>query len=95
MVTIDTENLVVHDLPKERASWSSVADFASTYALDKEKATGRCPSGVGDVDSSASIQELRIALYSEWRRWNHFNQEPDTPTMKEIWDVIELIRGKL
>ena len=95
MRIIATGDLQQTDLPRKNAPWVKIVAFASTFDPRSEESSVPCPAGVSQIDQSASLFELRGALYSEWRRWNHFHQSPDSSTMLEIWKTIEMIRSSL
>ncbi len=88
----------INNLPKANASWNKILEFAKTF--DAYKTYGSLPV-VADIAnkkistlSSCSIEELRAALFFEYRRYNHFGYDPNTEEMKHIHTIIEAIRAK-
>lgn len=94
--TIPTRDLRAADLPGSRAGWRRIVAFAATLDPQAEgAAAARAPRGVLDVDERATILELRLALYTEWRRWNHRGEDPDPETLRRAWHVLELLRERV
>jgi hypothetical protein len=92
---IPSEKLTLADLPPANASWSDIVKFAATFDLVTESAKGTHVMSVADVSKNSAIVDLRTALYVEWRRYNHFGQEPDTAVLHQIQAVLEWIRNRL
>lgn len=92
---IPSEELTQDAVPSGRVDWSKVVAFASSFDPKSEGIERINISGVSDVTDSSSVVELRMALYSEWRRWNHIGEEPDASTLNESVAVLSWIRGKI
>ena len=74
---IFTANLTSDKIPNGRMDWTKIIEFASTFDPKSETVGGSSISGVQDVDSGSIVSDLRMALYTEWRRWNYFGADPD------------------
>jgi len=92
---ITTNNLQVNDLPSKNSAWKRIIEFASTFDIKSECAEGIRVSGVKDIGESSSLIEIRAALYSEWRRYNHLCSSPEKEILSKVWEVIEILRIKL
>jgi hypothetical protein len=95
MDIILTENLNLEKLPKKMATWDIIIIFASTFNIENELPNGTKIKSIYDVSHNSSIQDLRCALYIEWRRYNHSHSDPENKVLKQAWDVVEWIREKL
>ncbi len=92
---IQTENLSAEDLPRKYARWSKIVEFASTFDIQSEFENGVNVSGLTDITVSSTVQEIRAALYCEWRRYNHRCSGPEQEVEKQAWEAIESLRNKL
>ena len=92
---INTSALPEKHLPRKYASWIKIWDFASTFDAKSEFLEDPKPWGFGDISESSTVQEIRAAFYSEWRRYNHRGYDPDQNELKLAWIAIELLRSKL
>lgn len=95
---IESNKLTTADLPKPNAKWDGIIKFASTFDIQnefKEIRKGISIQTVFDVNSSNNIVELRGALYSEWRRYNHVGDFITEGTHEKAQETIELLREKL
>ena len=92
---IHSKDLKVSHLPRKAATWQRIIQFASTFDPRAESPDGSKITGVLDISETSSIIDMRIALYIEWRRYNHFSSEPDSSTMLKVHNIIEKIRSEL
>ena len=94
---IETRDLKVLDLPRKNASWDRISSFALTWDPkiellkdnDYQIPLNHLPS------KTSTIEEIRAYIYHQQRSWNHQNREPDTKSLQEIHQVMELLRKKL
>ena len=95
MASILSTKLQISDLPNKKANWPQIAAFASTFDIATECPEGSQITGIRDISPSSGVVDLRLALYAEWRRYNHFHQEPDPATLQQAQEVLSLIRWRL
>jgi hypothetical protein len=81
------------DIPARATDWRSVIEFAATFDPQSELPNGAGIAGVADIVPNSTIPEMRLALYAEWRRHNHFGREPDQATMELTQAVLEQLRA--
>ncbi len=87
---IPTEQLTLNDLPTVNSNWTEISKFALTFDPYENEQPDSAFS-----DEVVDIRILRMKLYVEQRRWNHYNQPPDTNTIGEIQDTIQKIKSLL
>ncbi len=95
---IKSNELKATDLPALNAKWEKIIKFASTFDLQNEYKAIRKESAISsvfDVDASNNIVELRCALHSEWRRYNHVGDFITEGTLERAQELIEFLREKL
>ncbi len=89
---IRSDSLTFPDIPLSARNWRSVVEFAATLDPQAELPGGFDITSVTDIDANSSITEMRLALYSEWRRHNHFGYGPDTQTIDQTQYVLDSLR---
>jgi hypothetical protein len=92
---IFTANLTSDKIPNGRMGWTKIIEFASTFDPKSETVGGSSISGVQDVDSASIVSDLRMALYTEWRRWNHFGADPEPAIVDKAIQILGWIRDKV
>ena len=95
MEIISTTNLSIEDLPEANARWSKIVKFALTFDPEEMGEYGLHAGDISRIHKDLSIRKLRAHLYCEQRRWNHFNEEPDSVALRQLWQLMEWIRTKL
>ena len=102
---LPNEDLTVSAVPPVTASWQSIVGFALT--IDGYKAIGgkECAQLANSAKSefsknaesvgALSLTELRVCLFFEQRRFNHFGHEPRDTDRIFINTLIEAIRTKI
>lgn len=89
---IASAQLTSDAIPKRASNWGAVTRFAATFDALSELPTGAGISGVADIELDSSIPEMRLAIYSEWRRYNHRGYEPDTAIIQQTQHVLDQLR---
>ena len=95
---IKSNELKVTDLPAPNAKWEKIIKFASTFDLQNEYKEIRKETKINsvfDVDASNNIVELRCALHTDWRRYNHVGDFLTEGTLEKGQELIEILREKL
>ncbi len=95
MKHIKSENLCLSDIPNENSSWEKIIKFASTFDLSNEINGETNISSVFDIEKSNTISEMRLALYTEWRRYNHVGDFIEKETPNKSQEIIKWLREKV
>ncbi|MCW8900960.1 MAG: hypothetical protein OQK95_09855 [Gammaproteobacteria bacterium] len=95
MKHIKSENLSLSDIPNENSSWEKIIKFASTFDAPNEIKSEANISSIFDIEKSNTIPEMRLALYTEWRRYNHVGDFIEKETPKKSQEVIGWLREKV
>jgi len=104
MPNIPNEKLRSAMLPVAGADWGTLGQFALTYpGYDRAGSFDLCAevanraaqvySRLGSLPTS--LDELRGCLFFEQRRWRHFGEDPDEPTMNYLHSLVEAIRRQV
>ena len=80
-------------VPVDANDWRKIVEFAGTFDLTSELPGGSAISGVADIHPDATIAEMRLAIYAEWRRYNHRGSDPDDNTKSNIQFVLNQLRN--
>jgi len=88
------KGLSLSDIPANPKSWGDIIKFAAIFSPQVLRGEWTV-RGLSDITETASIEEIRAALYCEWRRYNHFAHDPEDKVINEARQAIELIRTKL
>ncbi len=88
-------DLTALDVPARATNWQKVVKFAATFDLQSELPDGTDIAGVADTTTDSTIPELRMALYAEWRRYNHFGHDPDFATIQQTQTELDLLRAAI
>ena len=89
---IASAELTSDAIPTRASNWGAVTRFAATFDARSELPTGAGISGVADIGRDSSIPEMRLAIYSEWRRYNHRGYEPDAVVIQQTQHVLDQLR---
>lgn len=94
---IETRDLKLSDLPRINANWDRISSFALTWDPKIElRKDHQYRFSLYQVPSkNSTIVEFRAYIYHQQRSWNHQSREPDTKSLQEIHQAIELLRNKL
>jgi hypothetical protein len=92
---IVTADLTSDKIPSGRMDWARIIKFASTFDPKLETVGGSRVSGVQDVDFASTVSDLRMALYTEWRRWNHFGADPEPAIIDKSIQILGWIHDKV
>jgi len=87
---IFTEQLTLNDLPTINADWIEISKFALRFDPNENERFNSVT-----FDKRSRIYALRMKLYVEQRRWNHYNQRPHRSAMEEIQNIVREIRDLL
>lgn len=90
-----TADLSSDKIPSGRMDWAKIIKFASTFDPKSETVGGNSVSGAQDVDSASTVSDLRMALYTEWRRWNYFGADPEPAIVDKAIQILGWIRDKV
>ena len=89
---IASDQLTSDAIPGRASDWGAVVRFAATFDVRSELPTGAGVSGVADIGVDSSIPEMRLAIYSEWRRYNHRGYEPEAYVIQQAQFVLDQLR---
>lgn len=89
---IASDQLTSDAIPARASDWRAVARFAATFDARSELPTAASISGVADIDVDSSVPEMRLAIYSEWRRSNHRGYEPEADVIQQAQFVLDQLR---
>lgn len=92
---IPSQKLQLSDVPNCFRDWSDVIEFAATFRPQDEIPDGNGIRGLTDIIESSGILDIRTALFTEWRRYNHFGYGPEDQVLSDAKRAIELLRTKL
>jgi hypothetical protein len=86
-------------IPRQGAEWSKIVPFASTFNA-YEQLGGFKPAAIAGNKkaqdlSACSLNDLRAALFFEYRRYNHFGYDPDNQAMVHLHALVEEIRQRI
>ncbi len=79
-------------VPIRVTDWGDVVRFAATFDPQSECPSGSSIAGVADIDLNSTIAEMRLALYLEWRRYNHLGYDPDPATVHQTQAILDQLR---
>jgi hypothetical protein len=84
--------LVLSDIPSPVANWEVISDFAVSY--DGYKACGSLEAcaEIANAKKHDSLENLRICLFYEQRKWRWNDENPDVEAMIYIRSILEKIR---
>jgi hypothetical protein len=92
---IASDQLTAAAIPKRASDWHAVTRFAVTFDTQSVLANDASVSGVADIQADSSIPEMRLAIYSEWRRYNHRTDVPDAAVVQKTQNVLDQLRLKI
>jgi hypothetical protein len=92
MKEIVNKELIESDLPKPKAHWQDVANFALTFNGYKYWGSFEKCAEVANNHSEATLTDLRTCLFFEERRWQHYGEEPGEEEMSYLHNLVEKIR---
>jgi len=102
-IEIPNDELSDDNLPGPEADWRDISYFALSYdgysRLGSTKNCGKLANAAKArfEESGAvpdSMDDLRVCLFFEQRRWHHFGQHPDGDTLIYIHALMDAIREK-
>ena len=86
-------------IPRQGVAWSKIIPFASTFNVYEQLGEFKSAVIVGNGNvrdfSVCSLTDLRSALFSEYRRYNHFGYDPDAQAMEYLHSLLEEIRRRI
>ncbi len=91
MNIVKSSELHLHDVPKSDSEIKFIKEFALTFDIHESHNY----VSISDKLEDLSISDLRFILYTEQRRWNHFNRQFDEKTEQLLRKLISLIRSKV
>jgi hypothetical protein len=86
-------------VPRPDAQWGRIIPFASTFNA-YEQLGGFEPAAIAGNEKARDLRactltDLRAALFFEYRRYNHFGDDPDAPAMIHLHALVEEIRRRI
>jgi hypothetical protein len=104
-VEILNESLTASVVPSVTSSWQAIVKFAHTMNGDKAVGREKCARLANSVKtafprnaaavSTLSLTELRLCLFFEQRRFNHFGHAPQGADREFINAILDAIQRKL
>ncbi len=92
---IPSDQLTLDDLPDiQRRRLADLINFASTFDPNQCREPDLPIQGISDLPAKPNADQLRMALYIEWRRHNHTGSFCGN-TESELWDSIEKLSNLL
>ncbi len=88
---IKSISLTHEDVPNTNDSWHVISRFALTFDPVEELPKPNLSQSLDEAD----INHLRLFLYQEQRRWNHYGESPDEETIEYIRKIIGNIQKKI
>jgi hypothetical protein len=91
-------------LPEPNAEWDALQIFALTFnGYDQWGSSEKCAELSNQCLAlhrkegvlPETLKELRTCLFYEQRRWRHFGDDPDSPTLVYLRALIEAIRVRV
>lgn len=102
-ITISSDELKSSDVPSADADWKEIVQFAHTLDGYLEAGSLDAASTIANKYLNASpklldaltLAELRISLFFEQRRWNHYGRKPEGDDLNYIRSLVEEIRSRV
>ena len=93
----ENDNVPSCAIPKRGDEWSLIVRYAMTLNGYEETGSfhGAAKLANNSDIPSLTVKELRVALFFEWRRYNHFGYPPDTSGMEKIYTMLDALNDKL
>jgi len=100
---IANNELKSSDIPPLDAEWKDIVRFAQTFngyleagsLADAGALANKHRGAVPKTLVALNLTELRICLFFEQRRWNHFGRKPEGEDLKYIRSLVEEIRSRV
>lgn len=90
-----TDKLEFKDVPNPDSRIAIINTFALTFSIAEVDAEAFPRYDINSNLNALSTSDLRLILYCEQRRWNHFGREYDTETEKKVRYLVSIIRERL
>ena len=85
-------------LPELGASWQEIKTYAKSFSgyrkFSKLSIVAEIANNKVKNLDLCSLDELRAALFFEYRRYNHFGHDPEAKELHHIHNVLSAIREK-
>ena len=95
MTEIPHKMLSLGDVPPEGAGWDEVSRFALTHDAYQALGSFEAVADVANRKAPRSLEECRVCLFFEQRRWRHFGSDPDGDDLAYIHGLVRRIRDEL
>jgi hypothetical protein len=92
---ISSDNLQLADVPQDTDTWQVIGLFALTFDPKEDDLMKLNKESLESLSGVSNMKRIRAHLFLEQRRWNHYGRMPDEEAMRQIRDLILLIRVKL
>jgi hypothetical protein len=89
---IPTAKLRLEDLPGPSASWSEISEFALTFDGYAEAESFENAARIANERRCESLQDLRMCLFFEQRRFRHFGHDPEGDDLRYVAGLVDKIR---
>lgn len=89
---IPNDELRLEDVPLPDADWSEFARFALTFNGYEICGSHKACAEIANERRDSNLTELRVCLFFEQRRYQHFGWPPSEEEMPYIRELIRKIR---
>jgi hypothetical protein len=89
---IPTAKLRLEDLPDPNASWSEISEFSLTFDGYAEAGSFENAARIANERRCESLQDLRMCLFFEQRRFHHFGYDPEGEDLRYVAGLVDKIR---
>lgn len=87
--------LTLRDVPPDSAGWDEIARFALAYDAYGALGSFEAVAAIADRGDPRSLEECRVCLFFEQRRWRHFGEDPEGDDLAYIRGLVRRIRDEL
>lgn len=84
--------LILSDIPSLDADWETISDFAITFDGYEASGSIEACTKIANEKKHDSLDNLRICLFFEQRKWRWNDENPDAEAMIYIRSVLEKMR---
>jgi hypothetical protein len=84
-------------IPARGDSWDKIIEFAQLIDGYKIKGSFKAAADIANRSkiNKLSIEDLHVALFFEYRRYNHYGYGPDRESMEHIYKILDLLNYKV
>jgi hypothetical protein len=92
---ISNSDLRPSDVPPPNAEWEAISRFALTFNGYEQAGSFAAAGRIANEHQCSTLNDLRICLFFEQRRWHHFGGTPDGKALEYIRTLVERIRQRV